>query len=138
VGPERGGVETRFFFDRNLGKKVPEALAAEGWAVERHDDHFDHKTPDKTLFREVSARRWVFVTQDKRIRFRGPERQALLDHGLRTFSVASTANLSAGETIDVLMRAQQAILETVKEREGPFVVGIHKDGSLYELTVRRA
>jgi hypothetical protein len=137
VGPERGGVEPRFFFDRNLGKRVPEALEREGWLVEKHDDHFKPDTSDDVLFREVSGRGWIFVTQDKRIRFRAAERRALLDYGLRTFSLVSTANLSAGDTVEVLRRARDAIRKTVADIDGPFVVGIYKDGSLKALNIEQ-
>jgi hypothetical protein len=136
VGPERGGVEPRFFFDRNLGKRVPEALEKEGWLVEKHDDHFSPDTPDEVLFRAVSDRDWIFITQDKRIRFRAAERRALLDYGLRTFSLVSTANLSAQDTIEVLRRAHEAMVQTVADVDGPFVVGIYKDGSLKALNIK--
>jgi predicted nuclease of predicted toxin-antitoxin system len=135
VGPKRGGLEPRFFFDRNLGKRVPEALENDGWLVETHDDHFAQDASDETLFHEVSARGWIFITQDKRIRFRAAERHALLEYGLRTFSLVSTANLSASETIEVLRRAHQAIEETVATIDGPWVFGIYKDGSLRPLNV---
>ena len=136
MGPERGGVEPRFFFDRNLGKRVPEALEKEGWLVEKHDDHFSPDTPDEVLFRAVSDRDWIFITQDKRIRFRAAERRALLDYGLRTFSLVSTANLSAQDTIEVLRRAHEAMVQTVADVDGPFVVGIYKDGSLKALNIK--
>lgn len=136
MGPERGGVEPRFFFDRNLGKRVHEALEKEGWLVEKHDDHFSPDTPDEVLFRAVSDRDWIFITQDKRIRFRAAERRALLDYGLRTFSLVSTANLSAQDTIEVLRRAHEAMVQTVADVDGPFVVGIYKDGSLKALNIK--
>ena len=103
--------------------------------MEKHDDHFTQDTSDQALFREVSDRGWIFITQDKRIRFRAAERHALLEHGLRTFSLVSTANLSAADTIDVLRRARQAMEETVATVHGPWVFGIYKDGSLRPLNV---
>ncbi len=30
-----------FFTDRDLGRRVPDALAAAGFSVERHDNHFE-------------------------------------------------------------------------------------------------
>ena len=103
--------------------------------MEKHDDHFKPDTSDDFLFREVSERGWIFITQDKRIRFRAAERQALLDYGLRTFSLVSTANLSAEDTVKVLRRARGAIRKTVADFDGPFVVGIYKDGSLKALNI---
>jgi hypothetical protein len=123
VGAGRGGVAPRFFFDRNLGKLVPEALAADGWLIEKHDDHFGPRTPDKELFGEVAARGWVFVTQDKKIRSRAAERRALVEYGLRTFSVASTANLGRGDK----RRAEGGEAEARRDpREGQGAVRIQR------------
>ena len=126
----------RFFCDRNLGKRVPAALAERGWPIERHDDHFAQTTPDETILRTIAERGWVFLTQDKKIRTRGPERRILLDRGVRTVSIASTANLSAAATIETLIAAERAILAAVEEEPPPFILAVYKDGSLRRLDLR--
>lgn len=80
----------------------------------------------------VAARGWVFMTQDRRIRTRPAERVALIEYGLRTFTIASTANLSAMETITILRTAKAGIHQKLVELPPPFVVAIYKDGSLKE------
>lgn len=124
-----GRVE-RYFCDRNLGRRVPDALEAAGWQVERHDDHFAQDTADEVLFREVSRRGWIFLTQDRRIRSRAPERAELLRHGLRTVLIASTANLSAGDTIAALLKAEVELTEAIRNHEPPFIFAVYKDGSI--------
>jgi hypothetical protein len=105
----------------------------DGWAVELHDDHFAQDTIDEDIFPVVAERGWVLITQDRRIRTRPAERLALIEYGLRTFSIASTANLSAVETITVLRAARAGIDEQLRQLWPPFVVAIYKDGSLAEL-----
>lgn len=63
-GPGQGGVAETFFFDRNLGHRVPEGLRARGCSVELHDDHLGETTPPSRV----------------------AERRALVDSGLETFS----------------------------------------------------
>jgi PIN like domain len=92
-------------------------------------------TTDQELSREIAARGWVFVTQDKKIRSRAAARRALVAFGLRTFSVASTANLSAEDTITALRAAKAKIDETLANDTGPFVYGVRKDGTLHRLPV---
>jgi hypothetical protein len=123
----------RFFGDRNLGNQVPAALRARGWLIERHDDHFDDTTPDTTLLREIAARDRIFLTQDKRIRTRGPERRILLEHGVRTVSVASTANLSAADTIAVLISAETRIFDAITRETPPFILAVAKNGTVRRL-----
>lgn len=52
---------------------------------------------------------------------------------MRTFSVASTANLSAEQTIAALRSARPGMLEELRQLWPPFVVAIYKDGSLRKL-----
>ena len=124
---------TRFFFDRNLGHRVPEALRADGWLVEVHDDHFREDTPDTVILGEIARRGWVLVTQDRRIRKRASELEALLEHDVRAFFIASTANLSAAQTIDVLRRAERAMTTALNELDAPFVVAIYKDANTRQI-----
>lgn len=112
---------------------MPTALRDDGWGIVLHDDHFADDTPDETIFARTVDEGWVLVTQDKRIRQRPAERQALIDLGVRAFSVASTANLSADVTIEVLRVARPEIERTVAMLPAPFVVAIYKDGSLIPL-----
>jgi predicted nuclease of predicted toxin-antitoxin system len=127
--------EHTFFFDRNLGHRVPRALSAAGWNVEVHDDHFEPSATDTEIFDLVRERDWVYVTQDRKIRSRVSERQALIGNRLRTFSIASTANLSAQVTTDVLIRAHAEMLKALANETSPFVIAIHKDGSLHALSI---
>lgn len=112
---------------------MPDALQKHGWLVERHDDHFAQDTRDEVLFREIAARGWIFLTQDKKIRTRVPERRELLRHGLRTVSVASTANLSAADTVAALLRAEAALTGALKRETPPFIIAVYKDGSIKRL-----
>jgi hypothetical protein len=128
VGSQRSRLT--FFFDRNLGDRVPGRLVRLGWPIEKHDDHFSFEITDIELLPEVAKRGWVFVTQDKMIHRRPAEKQALLESGLRTFLIVSTANLSANETIEVLERARQEMFFIALSETGPFLYGIRKDGTL--------
>jgi PIN like domain len=85
--------------------------------------------PTRVILEAVAQSGWVLVTQDRRIRKRAAELDALIDHGVRAFFIASTANLSAAETTDVLRRAHDAMAVAVDELDAPFVVAIYKDAS---------
>ena len=79
---------TRFFFDRNLGHRVPEALRAAGRLVELHDDHFAEDTPDEVILEAVARAGWVLVPG---WRFRkAPPVGRAIEHGVRAFFIAST------------------------------------------------
>src|SRR6185295_2095960 len=75
-----------FFLDRSLGKNVVAgALRKAGMNVEVHDDHFDQDVIDETWLSTAGKKGWLVLTEDRRIRFRATERQALIDAGVRAF-----------------------------------------------------
>jgi hypothetical protein len=114
---------------------VPDALAERGWSIERHDDHFPQDATDELILRAIADRGWVFLTQDRKIRTRGPERRILLDHGVRTISVSATANLSAAETVAALVAAESAIFAAVGAAEPPYVFTVSRSGRLSRLNL---
>lgn len=130
MGPNTDSGVIVFFFDRNLGSKVPDHFSHRGCSVQKHDDHFLPETKDPELLAAVAQEGWVFITQDNRIRRRAAERQALIESGLRVFALVSTANLSSAETIAVLESAEGAIKDAALETDGPCLYGIRKDGSI--------
>lgn len=69
-----------FFTDRDLGLKFPEILVAGGLTVERHVDHFAPDCPDGEWLASVSAKGWVAVTHDQRIRYKPNELAAVIEH----------------------------------------------------------
>lgn len=114
---------------------MPASLEEHGWSIERHDDHFGQKTTDQELFQAIATRGWIFLTQDKKIRRRAPERLDLLRFGLRTVSVASTANLSAADTAAALLAAEEELFAALAREPPPFIIAVYKDGSIKRLAV---
>ena len=70
------------------------ALTAAGALVELHPDHFADDISDEDLLPVVSVKRWVVLTNNKRIRHKRIECQALLAAGIRAF-VFTNAHPSA-------------------------------------------
>jgi hypothetical protein len=80
-----------FFTDRDLGKQFPAILAASGFKVERHDEHFDPGTPDEEWLAGIGRRGWVAITHDKRIRHKPNELAAILAHRVALLVVVGRA-----------------------------------------------
>jgi hypothetical protein len=80
-----------FFTDRDLGLKFPAILREGGLRVERHADHFAHDCADADWLREVSARGWVAITHDGRIRYKPNELAAIVVHKVSLLVVVGKA-----------------------------------------------
>ena len=80
----------------------------------------------------VGARGWVFITEDRRIRYRSAERAAYLEAELRMFALA-TGNLATQQKLEVLLKAEEQIRRVLATGRAPFLYRVAKDGRLREL-----
>jgi hypothetical protein len=121
-----GPHEPVYFADRDLGRRFPEALAAAGIRVERHDSHFDVDTPDEAWIREVAARGWVAITRDARIRYSPLALAVLMDSGARLFVLVG--RLTTEEAVATFLRFRDRIASHATRDTGPFIAKIRRDG----------
>lgn len=101
-----------FFLDRCTNSKVlATTLTLVGVAFERHSDHFDDDVDDAEWLRVVGEKGWVVLTNDKRIRYRQIERDALLASGVKAF-VLTVGNLTS-EAAAELWKSQLIKIERI-------------------------
>lgn len=101
-----------FFLDRNLGtKQVAEALCRAGAVVEIHNDHFLPDANDEEWLPEVGKRGWIVLTKEDRIRYRTPERTALMKAWVAMFALAS-GNLRGEEMAQAFVKALPVYIDS--------------------------
>lgn len=113
-----------FFTDRDLGLKFPEILVAGGLAVERHGDHFAPDCPDSEWLASVSAKGWVAVTHDQRIRYKPNELAAVTAHKAALLVVVGAAPFA--ELAKAFVATLPKILEFVAMHERPFIAKVYR------------
>ncbi len=122
-----------YFTDRDLGNRFPEILRSAGLAVEQHKDHFASDAPDEEWLTGVSARNWIVLTHDRRIRYKPNERNAVIRH-----RVALLVIIGAAPHAD-LARAFVATLPRIERflsrQEPPFIAKVYRPSPAE--TVRR-
>ncbi len=117
------------FFDRCMGKKVPELLRGCGFEVRVHDDFFGQTATDETILAEVGAQGWAFFTCDDHMARTGAsQRQTISDHGVACFLLPGTANRPPWHKIRILARHWDLIEETVERTRRPFLCRLHLKG----------
>jgi hypothetical protein len=122
--------EIVFFIDRSLGKiDVPNALRADGYACQIHDDHFSQTTEDAAWLQAVARHGWVVLTKDERIRFRPLELRALEFAGVRAF-IMICGNVRGAQTAEILRKAMPRILKAVTGDRGPFIYHVYKNSTI--------
>ena len=113
-----------FFTDRDLGLKFPEILAAGGLTVERHADHFAPDCPDSEWLAAVSAKGWVAVTHDGRIRYKPNELAAVIEHKAALLVVIGTAPYP--DLAKAFVATAPRIVEFIDNHERPFIAKVYR------------
>jgi predicted nuclease of predicted toxin-antitoxin system len=123
-----------FFLDRALGKrKVADALRAIGAVVEIHEDHFPSDARDQDWLSEVGKKGWVVLTKDQHIRYRAPEKEALMKAGIAVF-VLTSGNLTGDEMAAAFVAAMPRIQKILARRRRPFIAKVTRSGAVSLLT----
>lgn len=94
-----------------------------GAVVEVHSDHFPHDIPDAEWLPVVGEREWVVLTNDKRIRYRRIERDALLAAGIRAF-VLTVGHLSIAAATATWERHLRKIERLAVSTPAPFIAHV--------------
>lgn len=113
-----------YFTDRDLGKKFPELLRAEGILVERHADHFEPTASDEEWLEVVGREGWIALTHDHRIRFKPNERAAVMAHQVALLVLighAPTTELAAS-----LIRTRSRIERFIDRCAAPYIAKVHR------------
>lgn len=126
-----------FFFDRNLGKRVPREMQASGVNVERHDDHFVQKTPDDVWMSQVSQNDWVVITGEKL--GRGTQKSVIFKRDIKKYVLKCFAiygqSLGAEAKIATLKAVWPRIERLSRIRSAPFLYRVAVDGTVDRLAL---
>lgn len=118
-----------FFFDRNVGTRVPRALALLGLPVEFHQDHFEQAAPDDQWLGSVGTKGWIVVGHDHKLHRRTNELQAIAQHNVGCFYLAG-ANATRWDKVRLIAKAYDKIVSIASSEPRPFVYRVLRDGRI--------
>lgn len=118
--------EPVFFVDRDLGRRFPEILRAEGLSVEIHDDHYAGavKPPDHVWLQLTAERGWIAVSHDANIRHTSRSRETIAMLGVRLIVVKGKAR--SHELAENFVRTYSAIRRFVTDHPGPWIAKLYR------------
>jgi len=109
------------FFDRNLGKSIPEALKLLGLEVEKHDDHFPANATDEEWLEHVGNKGWPVVTADARLRLNQSQLRALADYRVGCFMLCGAGNRPRWYAVRIIARNWEHIEIVANSGQRPFL-----------------
>ena len=118
------------FIDRNLGRHVlADRLREAGISCEVHDDHLPQDATDETWLRYIGKKGWIAIGRDKNIRYREPEKVALIQANA-CLIVIRAKNITALDIADRIKRHINRIYRIINKNNAPFIAGITRDGKV--------
>lgn len=127
--------ELTLYFDRNFGKRLPNALAKLRPPVEirwHQGQRFHQDMPDDEWMKIVGARGWVVLTQDLKFHLIEHEIEAIRQHQIRCFYFPD-ANVGMWNTLCTFLRVHKRLLKLASETKAPFIFRVHANGSIREV-----
>jgi uncharacterized protein with PIN domain len=117
-----------FFLDRSLGRNaVADLLRGAGAVVELHDDHFPTDCGDDEWIAKVTARDWIVLTKDRRIRNRGGHLDALRRAGAIAF-ILTSADTTGAENARALVQALDRMRRIAAKYARPVIATVSLSG----------
>ena len=143
-----------FFFDVNIGKRLPEALSLlrpknvykifhhntdrklAGLKVETHRTIFKEGERDDVWLSFVGNKRWIVFTQDEKFHKPGYEHElsAIKQFEIGCFYIWG-ASAPLTEQALVFLKALDSIIEVIKTTPKPFIYKISKSGKLTQIKI---
>ena len=118
------------FIDRNLRRHVlADKLREAGIPCEVHDDHLPQDATDQTWLQFIGEKGWIAIGRDKNIRYRGPEKAALIQ-AKACLIVVRAKNTTGPDIADLIIRHINRIYRFTSKHTAPFIAGITRDGKI--------
>jgi len=118
-----------FFIDRSLGRRrLSDALQEARYTVHTMWDVYgpgaEQRVADIDWVTECSAKGWVLLSKDQKMRYRSLERDAIEEAQARVFLLTSQ-QLSGAQQVQWFMNNMQRIVR-LSRRPGPRIYGVYE------------
>jgi hypothetical protein len=126
-----------FFFDRNIGKRLPEALMhlQPPFAVRWHlKEGFAHDMPHDRWMEIVGPKGWIVIGQDWKFHIRENELKAIKQHAIRCFYLPGTG-ASKWDTYCRIIRSHKRLMDVSKREKPPFIFDLKGNGHLKRVPI---
>ena len=114
------------FIDRSLAsKRLPQILERMGFEVEIHKTYFVHDLDDDKWIPEVSARKWVILSGDKRLASELPNVEAIRANKSQVVLVTDSNSLPEQWAASMIV-GRTKIQELLDKNPGPVFIKVGK------------
>jgi hypothetical protein len=130
-----------FYFDRNVGRRLPEILreAKPPFEVAFHHDpanRFPPDMPDDEWLAIIGERDWIAFSHDRRWSINEPERMAITQYGIGCFSLWG-GEVSIWVKLGFFVRRVERIAQLAATTPKPFLFHVPRTGRIQRVPLGR-
>lgn len=129
--------ELTLFFDKNVGKRLPEALSRLDppfnltWFVK---ERFPDSTPDDVWMQTAGAKKWTVIGHDKKFHLLDVEALAVRQHSLGCFYMAREQG-PRWDKCKLFMRVVDRLIEKANTTPRPFIYRVTASGRFVAIPI---
>ena len=119
-----------FYFDRQIGKRIPEALlkVRPPMAIRYHEgEHYQSTMPDDQILKICGKNNWVAVSQDKKWHIIEAEKAAVIEYNAKCFYLPCASD-PRWQTLGHIVKRHQKMIGLSESVKAPFIFDISKTG----------
>lgn len=119
------------FFDRSVGKRLPEALRMlrPPIGIEYHQLHFAQGTADDSWLPQVGAQGWFVIGHDWSYHLKAPELSAIKQYSIGCFYLWGS-EAPVWDVMRCFARAYVGIIDATIKTQPPFIYWVTRMGHL--------
>ena len=127
---------TTLFFDRSVGKRIPEALLTLRLPINicYHQQYFATAEQDDVWLAQVGAWKWFVIGQDWSYHFKIPELSAIKQYNIGCFYLWGAED-PMWQTMRCFARAYDRILAVIESIPTPFIYRVTQSGLLRPINI---
>lgn len=119
-----------FCFDRNVGKRLPNALSKLRAPVEirwHQGEGFKQDLEDDAWLTTVGQRNWIVVSQDRKFHVIDAELEAIKQHSVKCFYFPD-ASEGMWNTLCLFTRHHKQMISICRSHDAPFIFSLGRTG----------
>lgn len=119
-----------FYFDRNIGKRLPSALSKLRSPMDirwHQGEGYKDDLPDDAWLEIVGGKNWIVITQDYKFHVIDAEVEAIRQHSVKCFYLPG-ASSGMWETLCLFTALHKKMISLCHENPTPFIFSFAKTG----------
>lgn len=129
--------ELTFFFDRNFGVRLPQAIMRlrPEFNVQYHQQHYKDYVPDDEWLSDLAGKGWIVLSHDIKFHSEATESLAVQQHELGCFYLPCQQS-PLWYKAEIFFKAHRKMIELAIREKPPYIFNVHRSGRITKVKLK--